>query len=229
MISSLVAPFDVGRMLLRTTRSLFGIRAIRRSEPAGKAALPADRAAHLHQRGRARPAAGGLRRREPERRQTAQEQDGDDRQRRGAGHLHGCPAQLPAGRRRAARDPAGLGRPRLGDAGRGRAQGLQQGLGHVRAAALPPGGPARAPAGDPRRHQGGQGGAQRAGGDDAAELGRARHAQFVCGRRPSLHRDETGGPAPSRGQPGHLERAGPGLPPLSRWEPDARDVPARSR
>jgi diacylglycerol O-acyltransferase len=40
VISSMVAPFDVGRMLLRTTRSLFGIRAIRRSEPAGKAALP---------------------------------------------------------------------------------------------------------------------------------------------------------------------------------------------
>jgi diacylglycerol O-acyltransferase / wax synthase len=40
MISSLVAPFEVGRMMLRTTRSLFGIRAIRRSEPAGKAALP---------------------------------------------------------------------------------------------------------------------------------------------------------------------------------------------
>jgi diacylglycerol O-acyltransferase len=40
VISSLVAPFDVGRMLVRTTRSIFGIRAIRRSEPAGKAALP---------------------------------------------------------------------------------------------------------------------------------------------------------------------------------------------
>jgi diacylglycerol O-acyltransferase len=40
VISSLVAPFDVGRMLVRTTRSIFGVRAIRRSEPAGKAALP---------------------------------------------------------------------------------------------------------------------------------------------------------------------------------------------
>jgi WS/DGAT/MGAT family acyltransferase len=40
MVSSLVAPFDIGRMLLRTTRSIFGIRQIRRSEPPGKAALP---------------------------------------------------------------------------------------------------------------------------------------------------------------------------------------------
>ena len=40
VISGLVAPFDVGRMLVRTTKSIFGIRAIRRSEPAGKAALP---------------------------------------------------------------------------------------------------------------------------------------------------------------------------------------------
>src|SRR5271163_5324814 len=31
MVSGLVAPFDIGRMLLRTTRSLFGIRQIRRS------------------------------------------------------------------------------------------------------------------------------------------------------------------------------------------------------
>ena len=63
------------------------------------------------------------------------------------------------------------------------------------------------------------------GADDAAELGRARDAQLLCRRRPPLHRDETGGPPSARGQPGHLERAGPGLPPLPRWEPDARDVP----
>jgi diacylglycerol O-acyltransferase / wax synthase len=39
MMASLVAPFDVGRMVLRTTRSLFGIRRIRQGRTA-KAALP---------------------------------------------------------------------------------------------------------------------------------------------------------------------------------------------
>jgi WS/DGAT/MGAT family acyltransferase len=39
MMTGLVAPFDIGRMLLRTTRSLFSIRRIRQGE-AAKAALP---------------------------------------------------------------------------------------------------------------------------------------------------------------------------------------------
>ena len=39
MVASLMAPFDVGRMMLRTTRSLFGIRRIRQGQTA-KAALP---------------------------------------------------------------------------------------------------------------------------------------------------------------------------------------------
>jgi diacylglycerol O-acyltransferase / wax synthase len=39
MMASLMAPFDVGRMMLRTTRSLFGIRRIRQGQTA-KAALP---------------------------------------------------------------------------------------------------------------------------------------------------------------------------------------------
>ncbi len=39
MVASLVAPFDVGRMMLRTTRSIFGIRRIRQGQTA-KAALP---------------------------------------------------------------------------------------------------------------------------------------------------------------------------------------------
>ncbi len=39
MVSGLWAPFDVGRMMLRTTRSIFGIRRIRQSQTA-KAALP---------------------------------------------------------------------------------------------------------------------------------------------------------------------------------------------
>jgi WS/DGAT/MGAT family acyltransferase len=39
MVSSLVAPFDVGRMVLRTTRSIFGVRRIRQGLTA-KAALP---------------------------------------------------------------------------------------------------------------------------------------------------------------------------------------------
>ena len=34
MMANLVAPFDMGRMMLRTTRSLLGIRRIRRA-PAG--------------------------------------------------------------------------------------------------------------------------------------------------------------------------------------------------
>ncbi len=39
MVAGLVAPFDVGRMLLRTTRSIFGVRRIRQGLTA-KAALP---------------------------------------------------------------------------------------------------------------------------------------------------------------------------------------------
>ena len=39
MVASLMAPFDVGRMMLRTTRSIFGIRRIRQGQTA-KAALP---------------------------------------------------------------------------------------------------------------------------------------------------------------------------------------------
>jgi WS/DGAT/MGAT family acyltransferase len=39
LVAGLVAPFDVGRMLLRTTRSIFGIRRVRQTQ-SGKAALP---------------------------------------------------------------------------------------------------------------------------------------------------------------------------------------------
>ena len=39
LLAGLVAPFDVGRMLLRTTRSIFGIRRVRQTQT-GKAALP---------------------------------------------------------------------------------------------------------------------------------------------------------------------------------------------
>ena len=86
-------------------------------------------------------------------------------------------------------------------------QGLQQDVGHVRAAALPHRRPAGAPAVHPRRHQGGQGGAPGARRDHAAELGRARDAERLRRGRPALHRDEAGRPAPARRQPGHLQRA----------------------
>ena len=33
MMANLVAPFDMGRMMLRTTRSLLGIRRVRRALP----------------------------------------------------------------------------------------------------------------------------------------------------------------------------------------------------
>ncbi len=39
MVAGLVAPFDVGRIMLRTTRNIFGVRRIRRSSD-GKGALP---------------------------------------------------------------------------------------------------------------------------------------------------------------------------------------------
>ena len=77
--------------------------------PHGQGRPAADRAAHLHQRRRARPAPGRLRRRQPGRRQGAEEQDGHDGQRRGARHVRRRAAHLPAGRRRAPRHPARLG------------------------------------------------------------------------------------------------------------------------
>ena len=40
MISSLVAPFDVGRMMLRTVRSIFGVRQVRRDDSFRRGALP---------------------------------------------------------------------------------------------------------------------------------------------------------------------------------------------
>ena len=82
---------------------------------------------------------------------------------------------------------------------------------------------------DPRGDQGRQGGAQGARRDHAAELGRARHPQRVRRGRPPLHRHAAGRPPPARRQPRHLERAGPGLPALPRRQPDARHVPARAR
>ena len=226
MVAGLVAPFDVGRMLLRTTRSIFGIRRIRQGLTA-KAALPltAPRTSinvAVHARRRVAFAAASLADVKALKNEMGTTVN-DVVLAMCAGALR---TYLLAGRR-APRHPPRLGGAGLGDAGRGRAQGLQQGLGHVRPAALPHRRPARAAAAHPRGHQGSQGGAPGARRDDAAELGRARHAERVRGRGPPLHGHEAGRPAPTRRQPRDLQRAGPGLPAVPRREPDARDVPPR--
>ncbi len=61
----------------------------------------------------------------------------------------------------------------------------------------------------------------------ARQLGRARHAQHVRRRRPAVQPDAPGRPSPSRGQPDHLERAGPRLPPLPGGGRDGGRVPPR--
>ena len=189
------------------TGRVAGVRQVRQSETAGKAALPLTAPRTSINVVGARPAARGLRRRQPGRRQEAQERHGHHGQRRGARHVRRRAAHLPAGRRRAPRHPPRVGGAGFGHPRGGRAEGLQQGVGHVRAAAGRARRSAGAAAGHSRGDQGGQGGAQGPRRHHAAELGRARHAQRVRRGRPPLHGDEAGRPAPPGGQPGHLQRA----------------------
>ena len=88
--------------------------------------------------------------------------------------------------------------------------------------------PARTAPAHRRGHQGGQRGAPGARRDHAAELGRARLAPRVRFRPLVLHGHEVGRPPPPGGQPRRVQRAGPRLPPVSRREPAARDVPVRA-
>ena len=68
---------------------------------------------------------------------------------------------------------------------------------------------------------------QALGATTLAELGRARDAQRLRRGRPAVHGDEAGRPPPARRQPGGVQCPGSGIPALSGRQPDARDVPAR--
>ena len=136
MATGLVAPFDVGRMILRTTRNVFDVRRIRQGETA-KAALPltAPRTSinvAVHARRRVAFAAASL-----ADVKTVKNEMGTTVNDVVLAMCAGALAHLPAGRRRAPRHPARRGGAGLGDARRGRAEGLEQGVGHVRPAALP--------------------------------------------------------------------------------------------
>ncbi len=149
MISGLVAPFEVGRMVLRTDAEPLRHPGHTTQRAGGEGGPAADGAADVDQRGRARSAAGGLRHGEPGRRQASQEQDGHDRQRRGAGHLQGALRSYLLAGDELPEIPLVSVVPVSVTPRHGPTQGVQQGLGHVRAVALPSRGPARAVAGDP--------------------------------------------------------------------------------
>ncbi len=134
MMAGLVAPFDLGRMILRTTRNIFDVRRIRQSHTA-KAALPltAPRTSinvAVHARRRVAFAAASL-----ADAKALKNKMGTTVNDVVLAMCAGALRRLPAGRRRASGHPARLGRARLRHARRGRAQGLQQGVGHVRPAA----------------------------------------------------------------------------------------------
>ena len=229
MMAGLVAPFDLGRMVLRTTRSIFDVRRIRQGLTA-KAALPltAPRTSinvAVHARRRVAFAAASL--------ADAKQLKNDM-----GTTVNDVVLAMCAGALRTyllAGDelpdiPLVSVVPGLGDARRGRARRAP-----TRSRRCSSSCPATST--DPLErlrliHEGTKGAKEEhkaLGRHHAAELGRARHAQRVRRGRPALHRHEAGRPAPARGQPGRLQRARSGLPAVPGREPDARHVPARAR
>ena len=152
----------------------------------GQGGAPADGAPHVHQRGRHARRRVAFAAASLEDAKTLKNTDGHDRQRRRAGHVRRGAAHVPAGRRRAARDPPRLGGAGLGDARRGRAEGLQQGVGACSCSC---------PASSTTRwsacrsiHEGTKGAKEEhkaLGADDPSELGRARHAEPLRRWRPA--------------------------------------------
>ena len=228
MIAGLVAPFDAGRMLLRTTRNLFSVRRIRQSLT-GNAALPltAPRTSinvAVHARRRVAFAAAGL---------------GDVKKLKNemGTTVNDVVLAMCAGALRTYL----LAGDELPDVPLVTVVPVSvtpdvaelRGSNKVSAMFVPLPcqieDPLERLRAHPRVHQGGQGGAQGTRGHDAAELGRARDAQRVRRRGPPLHRDEAGRPPPPGGQPDRVQRARPGLPPLPGGQPAARDVPPRPR
>ena len=184
-------------------------------------------AAHLAQRRDHAPPARGLLLDLPRRRQAHQAGLRHHAQRRRPGGVHRRAAAIPPRRRRVARrtprgDRAGVDGP-----DRRQPTGRQQGLGDVRGPPLPHRRPGREAPVDPREHQGGQGGAQRARCRRPAQLGRARHSERVLRRGPCLYEAQARRSSPAHPQSGDLQRAGTGLPALSGGSGDGGRLPAR--
>ena len=172
----------------------------RRKDPDGngqtggtrKGGTPPDRAPDLLQCRCHRAPQRIADRRRVGRRQTVEERHRNHGERRDPGHVRRSAAPLPDRERRAPRQAAGGGGAGVSQTRGGVTQGVQPGCVDLRPGAFRTPRSHRTPQRSPPGDERGQRGARRPRVRHASELGRARDADRLRQRRPSLHGDAAG-------------------------------------
>ena len=228
MISSLVAPFDVGRMMLRTVRSIFGIRQVRRDDSIRSGALPltAPRTSinvAVHARRRVAFAAASL-------------EDAKALKNKMGTTVNDVVLAMCAGALRtyllAGDELPEI--PLVSVVPVSVTPDVAELKGSNKVSSMFVQLPCQLD--DPLErlqviHEGTKGAKEehKALGATTLQLGRARLAEPRRGGGPSVHRNEAGRPAPPRGQPGGLQRARPRLPAVPGRQRAAGHVPVGPR